>query len=786
MASTTFVVGDVVTVSPRINTPSGGWGGVSRGDVGVVRSLNRSTGEVYVDFSSQRGWKGLVRDLVLVSEEAVSKSQDSQEQRDRELALALEREEQRLSAASKSSTEAEDRKMAVALARAERQQHQPLPTPRLARQPSDSLFDKRMADETAAAEVMSVVVATCMQNGEKFVDPEFPPNEYSLFGPSGKSHKRARDGYNGMPVVSGWRRISEIRRGRDGSSNRPALFVGTPSAEDINQGALGDCYFLSALAVVASREELLRRIIVTEETNHEAGAYQVRLCKDGAWTIVLIDDVMPVTQSGQLAFASGSRGQMWPALIEKAFAKACGSFAATESGQCAEALRALTGAPCDHIIMEKEGSESSRGGLPPPSRKVGDLDQLWVEIDSCQSAEFLMACSCGGDANEARRKGLSTSHAYSLIAARSVRLDDGTIARVVQLRNPWGRNSWTGDWSDASPQWNSERVRTALEYYGGGNEVGVFWMSLVDFFHYFRSIDICRVRSEKSGWSEVRVRFPLMDIVSETGFGGVNFKRQESGAEASSTSQRPMVYHLEVFQGTTCEFSMYQKDERWSGKGRGDVSACLGLLVLRAAKHGYGFLTMSHCSPVSAVQCDAQLEAGKYMVIPIVFNADGIRAEASDGVLAVHSSCAVTLSKGHVHAEVVARGLLLACQRKGKADSTGASNIVLRTLFTGSGGAIVAAENRGFGTSLTVELDCSDCFNLTTSRGSLITQDVIPEGHFQILQILSVLESGAAVQYKSQTRIRTQGTFGGFGGNQEGGQHQPGVSKHGLHAPVRE
>ena len=765
--------------------------------------MNRSTGEVYVDFASQKGWKGQLSDLALVSEGGASKeSQASQEKGDRELALALEREEQRRSSgssrrASGVGTVAGDRELALTLEREERrrrrpQQQQQQQQPRsstMMRQPSDSLFDKRMADEAAAAEVMSVVVATCIQNGEKFVDPEFLPNEYSLFGPTGKNHKRARDGYNGAPVVAGWRRASEIRtgRGRGGSTGIPALFVGTPSAEDINQGALGDCYFLSALAVVASREELLRRIIVTEDTSHDVGAYQVRLCKDGAWVIVLIDDIFPVNKSGRLAFASGSRGQLWPALIEKAFAKACGSYAATESGLCAEALRFLTGAPVDHIRME-HGARDKPGKLGRGETTIGNLDDLWVEIDSCQSAEFLMACSCGGDdASGASEKGLSTSHAYSLIAARSVRLDDGSFARVVQLRNPWGRNSWTGNWSDASPQWKSERIRSTLEYYGGGNEVGVFWMDLSDFFRYFRSIDICRVRSEKSGWSEVRVRFPLTDIVSEAGFGGGGSYKVQGGAGApTSTGGRPLVYHLEVFQGTSCEFSLYQKDERWGGKEQGDMSACLGVLVLRAAEHGYGFVTMSHCSAVPVVQCDAQLDAGKYLVVPIVFNASVLKTEAYGGVLAVHSSCAAAVSKGAVHAEVVARGLLLACQRKGKMDSMGMSNVVLRTLFTGSGGAIIAAENSGSGVLLTVELDCSECFNLTTSRGSLVTQDVVPEHHFQILQILSVLEHGAAVQYRSKTKIQAKGAFGGGGDGGGMGQHQPGVSKQGLHAPVRQ
>lgn len=64
--------------------------------------------------------------------------------------------------------------------------------------------------------------------------------------------------------------------------------------------------FLSALAVVSERPALLEKIVVTREVCKE-GVYQVRLCKDGKWTIILVDNLLPCNANGNLVYSQVSQ-----------------------------------------------------------------------------------------------------------------------------------------------------------------------------------------------------------------------------------------------------------------------------------------------------------------------------------------------------------------------------------------------------------------------------------------------------------------------------------------------
>lgn len=641
-------------------------------------------------------------------------------------------------------------------------QTSPSASPRRAmqRQQSINSESRRIRDEKQAKEQWINVVQYCKSAKIEFVDDSFPPTDKSLyFEPRHSDHPRVTD----------WRRPVKIKafRGEHGTTSIPLAVFRNPRPDDIMQGVLGDCWFLSAMAVLGERPELLEKIVITREINNE-GAYQVRLCKDGKWTIILVDDLLPCNRYGQPVYSQARRQQLWVPLIEKAMAKLHGCYQALTAGRCIEGLQTLTGAPCESFMLHEPPH-------PTSDIEVIDKDMIWAQLLSCRTAGFLMGASCGGDTKPEEEDlfaavGLQTHHAYSVLDVKDVH-----GIRLVRLRNPWGRFSWTGDWSDGSPLWNPE---LRYELMALGSEEGVFWMSLEDFMKYFDSVDVCKIRE---GWAEAHVNgcFP-----------------QFAGPPAK-------VALVNVFNTTEVEFCLFQEGVR--GKAEG-VKALLDLSIIvcrtssgTANPRPLSLVCHSKRQVKSNVSCSGILEEGSYMIICSAFNHwQSLEAKSDEAmgasfvkglvgeelypsyVLTVHSSRAVMVDQIPMTDYCLADSLLLLATTKGKRHE-GIPGVTCYYMAQGIAGLIVVAENRRPDHHLLVDCNCSESFNVVSSRGVLMTTDCVPPLHKQILILLTQLEGtdGFSVSHKLSFRIMCDNGYGAYGAH-----HNPQLipELYGLHS----
>jgi calpain-15 len=145
-----------------------------------------------------------------------------------------------------------------------------------------------------------------------------------------------------------WLHPEQIKVRNEDQSFKWTVYLKNPTFHDIKQGHLGNCWFLSALAVILDRPEIIQKILVTKEFCPE-GCYLVRLCHNGEWKIVMIDDLFPCDENAYLLYSKAHKRQLWVALIEKALAKLNKSYEALIAGHTIEGLSTLTGYPCESI-----------------------------------------------------------------------------------------------------------------------------------------------------------------------------------------------------------------------------------------------------------------------------------------------------------------------------------------------------------------------------------------------------------------------------------------------------
>ncbi|XP_076237006.1 calpain-D [Calliopsis andreniformis] len=613
------------------------------------------------------------------------------------------------------------------------------------RQESVVMENLRQLEEREALEKWERIVRYCKETNEPFVDDSFPPAPKSLY----YNPAETKDNH-----VVQWRRPHQINVDSTVDSKLPWAVFRTPLPSDISQGVLGNCWLLSALAVLAESDELVKRVLVMRETCPE-GAYQVRLCKDGKWTTVLVDDLLPCDKRGHLVYSQAKRKQLWVPLIEKAVAKIHGCYEALVSGRAIEGLATLTGAPCESVPLQPSAL---------PSEDELDRDLIWAQLLSSRQAMFLMGASCGGgnmkvDEEEYQRKGLRPRHAYSVLDVRDVQ-----GIRLLRLRNPWGHYSWKGDWSDDSPIWTPQ-LREMLMPHGASD--GVFWISFDDVLKYFDCIDICKTRV---GWSEVRLRGTLPPL---------------------SSLRHLSCVLLTVLEPTETEFTLFQEGQRNSEKSqRSQLDLCVVVFRTRspAAPEVGRLVEHSKRQVRGFVGCHKMLERDLYIVVCLAFNHwhTGMEDTSSypEYVLAIHSSKRLLVEQISPPAFVLADAIISLTLAKGQRHE-GREGMTAYYLTKGWAGLVVMVENRHVNKWIHVKCDCHESYNVVSTRGQLRTADSVPPLHRQVIIVLTQLEGsgGFSIAHRLTHRLANSGNLHDWGPPDT--QHCPQIDTQveGLHSP---
>ncbi|KAL1258138.1 hypothetical protein QQF64_011382 [Cirrhinus molitorella] len=297
----------------------------------------------------------------------------------------------------------------------------------------------------------------CLRSRQRFVDEFFPSDPRSI-----------GEGLLDPDVMARveWIRPTVLY------PNVAEFIVETVSRFDYAQGNVGNCWFLASVGALTFQTKLLHKVVPDGQSfSHKyTGLFHFRFWRFGKWYDVVIDDKLP-TYNGKLIFVrSKTYNEFWPALLEKAYAKVCGSYADMHTGRVSEALLDFTGGVHMHYELKTAPSD------------------LWEIMYRAYQSEVLMGCETPPGNEKRLPNGIILGHAYTVTKVHQVMSGKNPV-QLVRLFNPWGDSEWNGDWSDKSPLWNtvSDEDRKQLLVH----ENGEFWMSLKDFLKTFDNMDIC-------------------------------------------------------------------------------------------------------------------------------------------------------------------------------------------------------------------------------------------------------------------------------------------------------
>jgi hypothetical protein len=123
------------------------------------------------------------------------------------------------------------------------------------------------------------------------------------------------------------------------------LFVDGPEYNDIRQGAVGDCYFMAALASLAQTDPMTLQQMVAPMGD---GTYAVRFYgANGVANYVRVDASLPAYGSTPAYGRLSPEGEIWVAMAEKAYAQfrsGSNSYASLNSGWMEPVYKAVTNA----------------------------------------------------------------------------------------------------------------------------------------------------------------------------------------------------------------------------------------------------------------------------------------------------------------------------------------------------------------------------------------------------------------------------------------------------------
>ncbi len=181
--------------------------------------------------------------------------------------------------------------------------------------------------------------------------------------------------------------------------------TGAISGSQVDQGNLGNCWFMSSLAALADKDPSAIERMVRDNRN---GTYTVTLFVEGEWQSIQVDNTMLIGENGKPRFSGNGAYNdeaLWPLLVEKAAIKAYGGdYVALNAGTGAMSMELFTGnsaktdfitpnAVWDRDAIARYSEMSQRDDVIMTANSNISANTDWFDIPVTRTREHPDMCS---------------------------------------------------------------------------------------------------------------------------------------------------------------------------------------------------------------------------------------------------------------------------------------------------------------------------------------------------------------------------------------------------------
>ena len=420
----------------------------------------------------------------------------------------------------------------------------------------------------------------------KFIDLDFQPIDNSVINVKYDENLK-----NFLEFINHWRHPSEFINNEFNENKDSDLSLRIfnkdkePEPNDIKQGLIPCNHLDSALSSLAEKYNLIKRLFKTEFYN-ENGIYQIKLCINGEWTTVVIDDYFPCIPLSSPLVTRSQSNELWILILEKALAKVFDCYYNLTFINISDFLLTLTGCPSFSYNIENIQGEEKKELFNKIKNYVIEKKYLVIalskmpEIDNNNMEEQ----------NEDDNSLTVPNFGYTIIDVKTKFRPNLIVLRKV--------------WYDEKKEANIENYLNSLinDYPSIISEINDSNLILTfkDFLKEFGSLAVCFTKN----WEEVHLRGKFVKI-------GDNI-------DNSQVVLSKWYYSISLERQTNLIISLFQDEDRFkesdSRKQLLDIS--LSILKLDLNKNEISHIQTNDFSLSSNIQLELNLPAGQYIIVP--------------------------------------------------------------------------------------------------------------------------------------------------------------------------